>query len=73
MDLVPDLAVGLAFGEQRQDALLLGAEAGQLLVLEQALALHQAVQHSLGQGGVEQALAAANGEDGADQVVAADA
>ena len=42
-ELAGDLAVGAALGDQGEDALLLGGEAGQLLVLEQVLALAEAV------------------------------
>src|SRR6266540_4879832 len=62
-----DLLVGLAVGHQLQDPLLLGREAGQLLVLHQVLALAEAVQDALGDGRVQQALALAHGPNGPDQ------
>jgi hypothetical protein len=48
--LTGDLTVGVALGDQPEDPLLLGRQAGQLLVLEQVLALAQPVQHPLGHG-----------------------
>ena len=46
-------------------------EAGQLLVLEQMLAL-EAVQHALGDGRIQQALAGPDGADGPHQLVPLD-
>ena len=42
--VLADLAVGAAVGDLGEDALLLGGQAGQLLVAEQVLALAQAVK-----------------------------
>src|SRR5215469_8885242 len=67
-----DLAVGVSLRDQRQDALLLGRQAGKALVAPQVLALAQALEHGGGAGGVEQALSLTDRADGPDQVAAAD-
>jgi hypothetical protein len=72
VQILSDLLVRLSIGDQLKDPLLLGRQAGQLLVLHQVLALSQPVQDAPGDGGVEQAFTLAHRPDRSNQLASPD-
>jgi hypothetical protein len=68
VELLADLPVRLAVGHEREDALLLRGQAGELLVPQQVLALAEPVEHRARHGGVQEAFATTHRADRPDEL-----